>query len=120
MSQYLQQGLALLQQYPQLVAVVAGILSSWGLVASIEAMIPPSLPAWQQKLITFLAGFVVSVLVSVLVWRGIDPKDATALQYGISIMAALIAPILYVWVSRALGHFFPWITAWTTPPAPPP
>lgn len=117
MNQYLQQGIALLQQYPQLVAVIAGILASWGLVASMEAAIPPSLAAWAQKLVTFTAGFAVSVLVSVLVWRGLDPKDATALQYGISIMAALIAPVLYVWVSRVLGHFFPWITAWTAPAA---
>lgn len=112
---YLKQAVAYFQQFPQLLAMCAGIVSSWGLVASIEAMIPPGLAAWAQKLITFMAGFLVSVTVSILVWRGIDPKDATALQYGISIMAALIAPTAYVWLSRALAHFFPWLTAWTTP-----
>lgn len=119
---YLQQAVAYMQQYPQILAALAGILASWGLVASIESAIPPTLAAWAQKLITFVAGFVVSVVVSILVWRGIDPKDAAALQYGISIMAALIAPILYVWVSRALSHFFPWLTAWVPPgsAAPPP
>lgn len=112
---YLKQFVAYLQQYPQLVAVICGIFSSWGLVLSMETLLPPELAVWAQKLITFFAGFVVSVGVSLLVWRGLDPKDATTLEWGVSIMAALIAPVLYIWVSRALAHFFPWLTAWTTP-----
>lgn len=113
---YLNQAIALMQRYSQLVAVISGILASWGLTFSLETMISPALAAWAQKLITFAVGFAISVVVSILVWRGLDPKDATSLQYGVSIMAAAIAPVLYIRLSQALAHFFPWLTAWASTP----
>lgn len=109
---YLNQAVGYLRQYPELVAILAGMFASWGLVASLETVIPDLMAPWKQKLITLVAGFMAAVAVSVLVWKGIAPADRSSLNYGVSIASGLIAPTVYVWITRILSHFFPWLTAW--------
>lgn len=117
MMDTINQAIAYIKQYPELIAVIGGMLASWGLVGSLEAVIPPSMAPWRQKLITLIAGFAVAVAVSVLIWKGVAPADRASLNYGVSITAGLIAPTVYVWVTRLLTHFFPWLTAWAAPAA---
>lgn len=113
--EYLNQAVGYLRRYPELVAVLCGMLASWGLVASLEAVIPPDMAAWRQRLITLVAGFCVAVAVSMLIWWGLAPTDRAAVNAGVSITAGLIAPTVYALAMRVLSKFFPWLTAWANP-----
>jgi O-antigen/teichoic acid export membrane protein len=113
---YIQQIIDWFKTYPELIAVVCALLASWGLTGSLESIIPNTLAPWKQKLITLVAGFLVAVVVSVLIWLGVDPKEAHSVAWGVSITAGLIAPLAYIWIGGLLSHFFPFLSAWAPKP----
>lgn len=113
--EYIKQVLAWLQQYPELVAVVLGSVGSWAASAFVEAFVNPAMDKWRQRQITMLANLIAGSVFTSFIWLGLDPKDTKALNYTVSIIVGLTSPFTYIPAAMIVGHFLPWMTAWTKP-----
>ena len=97
-----------LRQYPEIIAIVLGTVASWCAGLLVDYFVPEGTPARSEKQLTIVVNLVVCTLVSFEVWRVLDPKDPRELDLVVSMACALISPFSYVWVSKAIEHFFPW------------
>lgn len=115
MFDYIKDVIGWLQQFPEVIAVVLGTIGSWSFAAILEVFMPLRWDQRRQKQATILANIFVGTILSAVIWSGIDPKEVPQLNYGVSIVVGLTSPFTYPILSRILGHWFPWFSAWTPP-----
>jgi hypothetical protein len=108
--EYFDKALAFLHQYPEVIAILLGTLASWAIATLLEALfIPETWSNRKTKQFTVLVSIALATVVSYIVWRAMDPADPRIFNFAVSLTCALISPFSYVWVAKALTHFFPWI-----------
>lgn len=88
---------------PDLLSVLLGTFGAWcfGLLAE-AYFIPASWPARQQKGVTIVLTLAASVILSDLIWAGLDPADPVTVRLSASFIGGCIAPFLYPLVGRLL------------------
>jgi len=104
------------KDYPEGVAVVLGYIASWSASGFLEAFTPLTWSIRLQRQLALLTNFLVGTVVSATIWNALTPKDPSRLNLAISLVTGLSSPWAYIYVSRAAGHFLPWLTAYKKPP----
>ena len=106
-----------LKANPAVLAILFGTLASWAGATLLEGLFVPT--TWTKRAaqqVTVIANVTLGISISYPVWRAMSPQDPGLVDFAISATCALISPFSYVWVAKALTHFFPWIgSVWAIP-----
>lgn len=86
---------------PDLISVLLGTLGAFCLGLLAEAyFIPEAMPRRQQQGVTILVTLLASVVISDLLWAGLDPMDKLSVRLAGSFAGGCIAPFLYPLVAK--------------------
>lgn len=94
------------EHWPDLLAVVIGWLSGWGLAAGVEYFLSPALPDRLQKGYTWLVNVACTTIVGSIVWHQIDAADKATLyiicSFGLSFAGAALYPTIARLVTKVV------------------
>ena len=103
--------------YPDVVAIIAGTLAAWAGGLSLERYFVPS--DWDvrhQKGVVWLFCVPTGTILSTAIWTGMDGADPMELRISGSLAAAMIAMVVYPFLSRWATKRWPDVgTAWAEP-----
>lgn len=89
---------------PDLIAVLIGTLGAFCLGLLAEAyFIPESVPRRQQQGLTILITLLASVVISDLLWAGLDPADKASVRLAGSFAGGCFAPFLYPLLAKLVA-----------------
>lgn len=111
--------LALGEHWPDLLAVVIGWVSGWGLATGVEYFLNPSLPARLQKGYVWLVNVACTTVVGSVVWHQLDPADLWALYIVGSFGLSFAGAALYPTVARLVTRVVPAVASVYAKPAQP-
>lgn len=111
--------LALGEHWPDLLSVVIGWVSGWGLATGVEYFLSPSLPDRLQKGYVWLINMGCTTIVGAVVWHEIDPADGWALYVMASFGLSFAGAALYPTIARLITKVVPAVASvYAKPTAP--
>jgi len=98
--------LAVGEHWPDLLAVVIGWLSGWGLATGVEYFLSENLSAKLQKGYVWLCNVACTTIIGSVVWHQLDPTDLWALyvlcSFGLSFAGAALYPTIARLVTKVV------------------